>query len=88
MLVFGPARVGRVRWCRDVATLSCGAESSATHTVDPTKAPVLGLLKTFAKLVLAGNLGLIVEIGACLCNEWKQSKRAPLLEQKLALRKA
>lgn len=33
-----------------------------------------------------GDIGLIVEFGACL-NEWKQSKRAPLLERKLAMRK-
>ena len=31
-------------------------------------------------------MSLIVEFGACL-NEWKQSKRAPLLERKLAMRK-
>ena len=30
--------------------------------------------------------GLIVEFGACL-NDWKQAKRAPLLERKLSLRK-
>ena len=33
-----------------------------------------------------GDISLIVEFGACL-NEWKQSKRAPLLERKLAMRK-
>ena len=33
-----------------------------------------------------GDISLIVEYGACL-NEWKQSKRAPLLERKLAMRK-
>ena len=51
------------------------------------KAPPHALLKTFAQLVLTGDIGLIVEFGACL-NEWKQSKLAPLLEKKLALRKA
>eukprot|EP00438_Fugacium_kawagutii_P013200 Skav224512 [mRNA] locus=scaffold825:42959:49132:- [translate_table: standard] len=33
-----------------------------------------------------GDISLVVEFGACL-NEWKQSKRAPLLERKLAMRK-
>jgi len=35
---------------------------------------------------LPGDISLIVEFGACL-NEWKQSKRAPLLERKLQMRK-
>ncbi|CAK9050758.1 unnamed protein product [Durusdinium trenchii] len=50
------------------------------------RAPPHALLRTFAQLVLTGDIGLIVEFGACL-NEWKQSKRAPLLERKLAMRK-
>ena len=36
--------------------------------------------------IFRGDISLIVEFGACL-NEWKQSKRAPLLERKLAMRK-
>ena len=35
---------------------------------------------------MPGDISLIVEFGACL-NEWKQSKRAPLLERKLQMRK-
>lgn len=50
------------------------------------QAPPHPLLRTFAHLVLTGDISLIVEFGACL-NEWKQSKRAPLLERKLAMRK-
>ena len=50
------------------------------------RAPPHPLLRTFAHLVLTGDISLIVEFGACL-NEWKQSKRAPLLERKLQMRK-
>lgn len=44
------------------------------------------LLRLFAQLVILGEGDRIVEFGTCL-DEWKQARRAPLLEKKLRLRK-
>jgi hypothetical protein len=48
--------------------------------------PPPALLQTFAQLVLEGKIEAIVEFGACL-DDWKQKRRAPLLDEKLRLRK-
>lgn len=50
------------------------------------QAPPHMLLKTFGQLVLAGDCERIMEFAAYL-NDWKQLRRAPLLEQKLRYRK-
>ncbi|CAK0840853.1 unnamed protein product [Prorocentrum cordatum] len=50
------------------------------------RAPPHALLRTFGQLVLAGDTSAIAAFGAYL-DDWKQTRRAPLLEAKLRLRK-